>query len=138
MKPYREIEHTADIGVEIYAATFEDLLKHAGYAMFDTIVDASAIRPVIARKILIRGTDEESVLMNWLRELLYLFSVEKEVYIEFDIQPIHSYRVAAVIRGESLDCKRHRFETELKAVTYHQFRVVRENERWTARVIFDV
>ncbi|PIE34948.1 protein archease [candidate division KSB3 bacterium] len=138
MIPYHEIEHTADVGVDVYGSSFEELLQHAGYALFDTIVDASTIQPAIERTVRISGTDEESLLMNWLRELLYLFSVEQEVYTEFVIQSSHAFQVTAVLKGEALDCERHRFETELKAVTYHQFSVVKEGEQWKARVIFDV
>ena len=43
MQRYKEIEHTADIGVEIYGATLEELFHNAGYALFDTIVDAETI-----------------------------------------------------------------------------------------------
>ena len=76
--------------------------------------------------------------MNWLRELLYLFSVEEEVYTEFDIQSLLSNELTAVVKGEVLDIKKHHFKTELKAITYHQFALVHENGRWKARVVFDV
>jgi len=37
-----------------------------------------------------------------------------------------------------LDLSRHRFRTEIKGVTYHDFKVWQENGAWHARVIFDV
>jgi SHS2 domain-containing protein len=43
-----------------------------------------------------------------------------------------------MVKGESLDLERHRFHTEIKAITYHQFAVVNENGTWKARVVFDV
>jgi SHS2 domain-containing protein len=39
---------------------------------------------------------------------------------------------------EPYEAARHPLRTELKAVTWHQLRVTRENDAWTARVIFDV
>ena len=47
-------------------------------------------------------------------------------------------RVDGLVRGERLDLERHRFYTEIKGVTYHDFRVWQENGCWHARVIFDV
>ena len=144
MQRYKEIEHTADIGVEIYGATLEELFQNAGYALFDTIVDAETIEPVVAHEVHVEGQDIETLLMNWLRELLFLFSVEQNVYCVFKVQiaggqnASHPSKLAAVLKGEPLDVQKHAFETEIKAITYHQFTVVRQNGHWQARVIFDV
>jgi SHS2 domain-containing protein len=40
--------------------------------------------------------------------------------------------------GEKLDLARHGFRTEIKGVTYHDFKVWQEDGEWRARVIFDV
>ena len=144
MQRYKEIEHTADIGVEIYGATLEELFQNAGYALFDTIVDVEIIEPIVAREVRVEGPDIETLLMNWLRELLFLFSVEQDVYSVFKVQfagghnASHPLKLAAILKGEPLDFQKHTFETEIKAITYHQFAVVRQNGHWQARVIFDV
>jgi SHS2 domain-containing protein len=149
MLRYKEFEHTADVGVEIYGSTLEDLFKSAGYAFFDTIVDATTISLNITRTVSISGTDVEMLLMNWLRELLFLFSVNQEVYGEFELLQDKSCTseqnkfyipttLEVRVKGEPLDLKKHHFHTEIKAVTYHQFTVVNENGIWKARVIFDV
>lgn len=148
MLRYREIEHTADVGVEIYGKTMEELFQNAGYALFNTIVDASTIQPVVTRTLSVTGPDIETLLINWLRELLYQFSVEQEVYNEFGVQNVFykeqqdascaPTKLEVTISGEKLDLERHKFNTEIKAVTYHQFAVAHEDGRWQARVIFDV
>ena len=138
MVAYREIEHTADVGVEIYGASFEELLRHAAQALFDTIADVSTIRPECERAVQVSGADKETLLMNWLRELLFLFSVEEDVYADAEIQSLRRGELCAIVRGERLDIERHRFKTELKAVTYHQFKLEQREGRWIARVIFDV
>ncbi|MBD3304880.1 hypothetical protein GF339_00825 [candidate division KSB3 bacterium] len=153
MQRYREFEHTADIGVEVYGHTLTELFQNAGYALFDTIADVTTIRPTVTRSLTITGADPETFLMNWLRELLYLSALHQEVYAEFDIhtlttdsdvqeQPASSeedaYRLTASVHGEPLDLDRHRFKAEIKAITYHQFCVQQEADQWRARMIFDV
>jgi SHS2 domain-containing protein len=138
MQRYREIEHTADVGVEIYGRTLEELFRNAGYALFNTIVEVTTVQPVVARAINVSAPDAETLLMNWLRELLYLCSVYQEVYKTFEFHSICPTELNARIRGEALDLERHRFETEIKAITYHQFAVVQHENGWQARVIFDV
>ncbi len=138
MLRYKEFEHTADVGIEIYGETLEELFKNTGYAFFETIVDTTTISPKVTRSVNITGTDVETILMNWLRELLYLFSVHQEVYREFVIQSIQSTCLEAEVRGEPLDRQKHDFHTEIKAITYHQFAVTNESGTWKARVIFDI
>ena len=135
---YKEFEHTADIGVEIYGKTLEELFKNAGYAFFDIIADITTIRSKVTRSVNVTGSDVETLLMNWLRELLYLFSVYQEVYGEFAIQTLQPGFLESRVKGELLDPQKHDFHTEIKAITYHQFTVVNESGTWKARVIFDV
>jgi SHS2 domain-containing protein len=143
MVRYQEFEHTADIGVEIYGKTLEELFKNAGYALFEMMVDTATIIPNITRTVQLSGTDTEMLLMNWLRELLYLFSVYQEVYAEFEVKFPSEVQTSvctleAQIKGEPLDLDAHAFRKEIKAVTYHQFAVTNENGLWKARVILDV
>lgn len=146
MVRYKEFDHTADIGVEIYGATLTELFQNAGYALFDTMVDAGTIRPRVIRTVAVSGNDLEMLLINWLRELLYQGTVEQEVYTVFEVQTLEApqppeamtYMCRAAVTGETLDPVRHRFRAEIKAVTYHQCEVVHHDEGWVARVLFDV
>ena len=138
MLPYKEFEHTADIGMEIYGATVEEVFRNAGRALFDTIVDIDRIQPRVERAVSVAGDDNELLLMNWLRRLLYLFAVDGEVYGEFRIIALQSGELQAIVTGEPLDMERHGFKTELKAITYHKFELIHAQTGWKATVIFDV
>ena len=144
MPRYTEIEHTADIGVEVYGPTLEELFVNAGYALFNTIIDAGTIESTVTRTVTVAGDTIEMLFMNWLRELLYLFSVEQEVYNTFRVRITDQQDTSGMLSleadivGEPLDFKKHRFETEIKAITYHQFTVAHHAGRWQATVIFDV
>jgi SHS2 domain-containing protein len=143
MLRYQEFEHTADVGVEIYGKTIEELFKNAGYALFEMMVDTTTIIPNITRTVQLTGTDTETLLMNWLRELLYLCSVYQEVYAEFEVNLSPGLQTSvcsldAQISGEPLDLEAHAFRKEIKAITYHQFAVTHDHGLWKARVILDV
>ncbi len=135
---YREIEHTADVGVEVYGDTLEELFQNAGYAFFDTIADVTTVTSTLSRTVSVTGDDIESLFFNWLRELLYLCSVHQEIYAEFEIHSLQPTHLDASVKGELLDLEKHNFQTEIKAVTYHQFAVANERGIWKARVIFDI
>jgi SHS2 domain-containing protein len=123
---FKEIEHTADLGVEITAATFPALVATSGEALFALIADPRNIDPTQEISVSARGDDPEELLLVWLCELLARFNIEGFVGKKCSIDQITADRLDGKIRGEKLDLNRHRFRTEIKGVTYHQFRVWQE------------
>ena len=135
---YREIEHTADLGVEITAADLPALFASAGEALYALIADPATIENREAIKVSATGANPEDLLHTWLCELLALFNVEGFVGKRCEITHISDGQVQGRVSGEKLDLKRHAFHTEIKGVTYHDFKVWQEAGAWHARVIFDV
>ena len=84
------------------------------------------------------GDGPEELLHAWLCELLAKFNIEGLVGKNCAIDQITADRVDGRVRGEKLDLIRYEFRTEIKGVTYHDFRVRQENGLWHARIIFDV
>ena len=135
---YREIEHTADLGVEITAAELPALFASAGEALYALIADPATIENREAIKVSATGANPEDLLHTWLCELLALFNVEGFVGKRCEITYISDGQVQGRVSGEKLDPKRHAFHTEIKGVTYHDFKVWQDADTWHARVIFDV
>jgi SHS2 domain-containing protein len=135
---FKEIEHTADLGVEITAPSFSALVAASGEALFALIADPRNIDPIEEINVFASGDEPEELLHAWLCELLARFNIEGFVGKKCSIDQITAGRVDGKIRGEKLDLNRHRFRTEIKGVTYHQFRVWQEDGLWHARIIFDV
>ena len=138
MSAFREIEHTADLGIEVSAANLPSLFACAGEAMFGLIADLSSIGAAEELAIAATGDGPEELLHAWLCELLGQFNVSGFVAKSCNVSQVTNDRVDGVIRGEKLDLARHGFRTEIKGVTYHDFKVWHENGQWHARVIFDV
>ena len=135
---YRVFNHTADLGVEIYGKTVEELFVNAAFAIGDLMTDLQNVEVTKVRRIFAEGTDWEDLLVNYLREVLYLFNGEGLLLGDYAIIELDPQHLVAEARGELFDPNRHRINTEIKAVTYHQV-LVRETETgWIGRVIFDV
>lgn len=138
MKPYTAFDHTADLGLTIRGASEEDLFANAAFAVFDIITDLGRVDPRQTRRITVEGDSPEDLLINFLREILYLYNGERWLLKEIRVTKISEKTVEAEARGESLDGNKHEICKEIKAVTYHQAQVRNTAEGWTARVIFDV
>jgi SHS2 domain-containing protein len=135
---YRVFDHTADLGVEISAASIEEIYAGAAVALFDLLVDLSTVRAGITREIVVTGEDPADLLVNFLREALYLWNGEGFLIKTCLIREAAPQRLKALLRGERFDPNRHRIKQEIKAVTYHQATVCETEKGWVAKVVFDV
>jgi len=82
----------------------------------------------------VQGSDSESLLVNWLNELLYLHETEQQVYTDFDIQELTSTCLkATVFGGETQEV-----QLIIKAATYHNLSIRQTKSGYQATVVFDV
>jgi SHS2 domain-containing protein len=138
MKPYHTFDHTADLGLAINGASEEKLFANAAFAIFDIITDLNRVEARDARRIAVEGDNREDLLINFLREVLYLYNGERWLLKEIRIIRISKKGLEAEALGEPFDEQKHEICKEIKAVTYHQAEVRQTPAGWTARVIFDV
>ncbi|HSM08981.1 MAG TPA: archease [Gemmatimonadota bacterium] len=145
----REIEHTADLGMEVEAASLEELFQRAAAGMMALVrstddgpverpADDMSLRPTVRSVRIELDGDEPDVaalLVRWLRELLYLQEVAGFVYHDATFQRLDGSGLRASVRPHPDPSRQIR---ELKGVTYHGLEVERDGDRWRARVIFDI
>lgn len=138
MKPYQTFDHTADLGLAIKGESEEKLFANAAFAVFDLITDLERVEARDARRIEVEGDNREDLLINFLREVLYLYNGKRWLLKEVRIIRIGEKGLEAEALGEPFDGQKHEICKEIKAVTYHQAEVRKTPSGWTARVIFDV
>ena len=135
---YELFEHTADLGLRAKATDLNALFAEMATCLFTAIVeDLETVRPVIDTPIEIAGTDREYLLFDWLKELLYRFEDEQMLFSRFEVI-VRSDGLTATGLGEPFDPERHALGHEVKAITYHELKVVPTAEGWLAEVIVDI
>ena len=138
MIPYRKLEHTSDIKVEIYGADLTELFTNAATCLFDLILDLKKVRETQSVPVSLKSADLPELLLDWLRELLFLFSTRSLAIRRVEIGSIGPTEVQATVFGEEFNAKRHGLKVEVKTPTYHEYRVEKTNDGYRATVIFDV
>jgi len=98
-KRYQQLEHTADLALRIYGGDLRELFANAAYAMFSQLADVGRAKTTVHQHVEVQGSDGESLLVNWLNELLYLHETEGQVYTEFDIQELTTTCLKATVYG---------------------------------------
>ena len=135
---YELIDHTADLGIRVFGSDPGDLFTTAALAMFDQIIDVKISSGDRKRRIRVTGSDWADLMVNWLRELLYLWTVRELLVATVDILSITESKLSAEITTRAFDKALHPIKNEIKAVTYHQINVVQSAAGWEAQVIFDI
>lgn len=135
---YELFEHTADLGLRIRASDLDRLFAEAAACLFAAVLeDIDSVRPEQSIAIEIAGTDREYLLFDWLRDLLLRFDADHMVFGQFEVT-VRDDGLSGIARGEPLDPNRHLLAHEVKAITYHELKVVRAGDEWLAEVIVDI
>ena len=94
------------------------------------------IKKKIKKKIKVSGKDYESLLYNFLEELLFLFDSEEFFLSEVLDLKIKNNNLVAEIVGDF--AQNYELNIDVKAITYNEMFVREENGKWVAQVVLDV
>ncbi len=137
MQAFEVLGHTPDVGLKAYGNTLKEVFENAAVGMFSLITDIENVKLSLSEEVYVEAEDRESLLVEWLNELIYRFEVKYRIYKRFEIfEWDGEYHLHAVAYGEPLDLGRHQLMTQIKACSYHMLKVER-NDLWLAQVIFD-
>jgi len=137
LRDFEIMEHTADVGVVAYGTSIDEAFANAGRGLFSLITDLESVYERDYRDIEVTAPDQDSLLVAWLNELIYLFDAEGMLFNRFDITEISSTCLKARAYGEVADSTRHRLKTGVKGATYHMLKVDSSNGT-RVQVLFDV
>ncbi|MEK7229341.1 MAG: archease, partial [Candidatus Binatota bacterium] len=86
----------------------------------------------------VEGTDRDDLMVNWMRELLYLFQGSGYLLKQFQVHEARDTYVRGEVSGEKYDPDRHEVQREFRSVVYDQSRMEKTGDQWTAQVIFEL
>lgn len=132
------LEHPADIGFRAFGGELEELFANAAVALVSIACEIEDVAPRTEYALSATGTDYESLLVNWLGEVLYWFDGKRIAPCKFRVTQLAPDSIRAAAWGEPRDGERHRSKLIVKAVTWHQLRITRSNGGWMADVYLDI
>ena len=132
------LEHTADVGFRAWGESKAEMFANAALALESIALDIERVEPRIAYSIAASGEDIESLLINWLNEVLYYVDGRRVAMSRFQIDTLQDIAIAGQGWGEPRDAERHPPRLVVKAATYHQLKIFAEGGRWTAEVYLDI
>lgn len=130
---FREKEHTADWELEVWSPDLPGLLVEAARGMYWLMGVRLEQDQRQHRSIAFYGDDNESRLVSFLQELLYLCEKEGLGFDQFAIT-MDGNQGRAELSGAALA----HLGKEIKAITYHNLAVHETSKGLEATLVFDV
>ncbi|MDD4179451.1 MAG: archease [Candidatus Margulisbacteria bacterium] len=134
MERFKLIDHPSDIGIIAYGKTQREIFENAAFGMFSLMTDLDKVTPKQIISVKVLGDDPQSLLVNWLNELVSLEDAKKMLFRKFTVKRLSDTALEAEVCGEKIDPKIHKKRQPIKAATYSQLQLD-ENQ---ATIIFDV
>ncbi len=132
---YEEVDHTAEWSLRVWAPNMTELFIQAAQSMLALV----EVRPERRsqgswREIELEAPDFETLLVDWLHELLYALETRYVTCAELDLQVEES----PALKGRILEVPAPRPKKHIKAVTYHELNIEKRNGRLETVIVFDV
>ena len=137
-KAFEIINHVADVGIVAYGSDAKELFSNAALALFSLITEPESIEEKLQLDLEVSSEDMDSLLVEWLNELIYLFDVERILFNRFDIRSLTRNELDATCYGEGIDSIKHKIKLGVKAATYHMLKLEQNRDGYKAQIILDI
>ena len=131
-----EVSHTADVKIRATAPTLETLFSEALAALMQVLYGPDR-KGGTKREITLDAEDHESLLRDFLSEVLFIAEVDGLVFSGAEIH-INGNHLVALLDGEPFDRRRHALGTEVKGISYSGLAITRDANGYMLDIVFDV
>jgi SHS2 domain-containing protein len=131
---FEEVEHTADLALKVHGHSLKEVFINAACGLFSLMADLENLAPSVSREVHLEAPDRESLLVDWLNELLYLHEVEEEIYTRFEIETLSSTALSATVWATKMKASK----LTVKAATFHDLEIKETEDGYMTTVVFDV
>lgn len=137
MKKYEQIDIAGDAGLILRGDTLENLFRNAAEGMFSLITNTDSIEETEEKDISLKADNNETLLIQWLNELVFLFDTYGFIGKQYVID-LQDNKINAKVSGGFFDPETNESGLLIKAATYHNISLKKVNSHWEATVIFDI
>lgn len=137
MKKYEILPHTADARLRVCGKELGSLFENAAYGLKE-LLGLDTAESSDTEAIELEAGEAESLLIQWLNELLYRVQNKHFALSEVSVSQCDGKKLKAEIKGKC--CSRKiRLAREIKAATYHNL-AIKQNPGGTfqTEIVFDL
>lgn len=133
---FRIVDHTADIALSVTGNTIKDLLQNSLNGLIEIITE-KPIKSENVKKISFKINRTDTIIIEFLNEMLYLINVKKWFPNKICSLEIDNKILQTELLGNGYSSP-DIITTEIKAATYHNFHVKEINGCFKTKIYFDI
>lgn len=132
---YEILKHTGDAKIKAFGKTKEELFLNAMLGMNAILKSRIENQEARIKNITVKSSDLNMLLVDFLNEVNYLRLVDMELYDKIKFTKFSDTE----LEGELEGCEVEEFGEDIKAVTFHEMGI-RKNEEgaWETCIVFDI
>ncbi len=130
---FREIRHTADSAIAVWAPDLPSLFAEAARGMNHVAGAMMGQADRVKRSLVLNAENPEDLLVGFLNELVYAQEDENLGFDQFEIE-LSSTGLAADVIGSALV----QLVKPIKAATYHNMKILRTRRGYEVEIVFDI
>jgi len=131
---FRELEHTADWAIQVWAPDLPTLFVKAAEGMNSLSVVQLEQGNRIRQAIAFDALELESLLVMCLEEILYLGEHHGLGFDRFEVEITDGFSMRSILSGAKIK----KIDKEIKAVTFHNMKVSQTELGYEVTIVFDV
>jgi len=131
---FEELEHTADWALRVRGKDLADLLRNAAQGMLQLSGAVPQAGPRSRRELRLDSLDRESLLVDFLQELLLGIEMRQVAYPEIEIHAATDSALSATLTEAPLQG----VVKPIKAVTYNDLHIEESPQGLVTTIVFDV
>jgi len=133
---FKFLKHTADIKFQSYGKTLSQAFENAVLATA-TAMYSKPVKKKSKEKIKISGKDLESLLYNFLEEILFLLDSKNFFPAKAKVK-INQKDLQLEAEFEGDNANNYNIGLDVKAITYNEMFVKKIKNQWVCQVVLDV
>ena len=123
--------------MQVQGSSLEELFLNAARGFTNLLAPESVGLPDIDLELRLKADSTEELLVDWLRELLYRHETRGFILVSAEIEEVSDTSLRAKLSGRTLGPEEEP-EVEIKAVTYHQLSIQKNDTGYAVTIVFDI
>jgi SHS2 domain-containing protein len=136
--PYEEIPHTADWSLRVWANDLENLFIESAKGMNSLAGIRLARSPHFEHTFSATAMDAETLLVRFLSELSFLAEHNHLAFNDFCLKLGSSGNVPFSLQAKMKGAKIKSIRKIIKAVTFHDMKIISSDLGFEVQIVFDV
>ena len=121
----RTFEHTADAGIHVESESLSNAFHELSLAFTEVVTGGELPDKQTSFKVDLESTDLDSLLINYISHLIYLFDTENFLVSSATLIVETKFpKLSGILYGDFYDENKHGYGVEIKAVSYHMLEIL--------------